>query len=57
MGCPKGPGPSMAGQTPAFYLSMKELSIFVDESRDFGEYEQQVHTIFFRLSSMTKTKI
>ena len=48
MGCPKGPGPSMAGQTPAFYLSMKELSIFVDESGDFGEYEK--HSPYYILS-------
>lgn len=42
MGWLKNPGPTyLAGRLPAFFLlrrSMKELSIFVDESGDFGEY-------------------
>ncbi len=30
----------MAGKTPAFFIeNMKELSIFIDESGDFGEYD------------------
>ena len=39
MGWSKDPGPSLAGQTLAFFISMKELSIFVDESGDFGAYD------------------
>ena len=39
MGRSKDPGPSLAGQTLAFFISMKELSIFVDESGDFGAYD------------------
>jgi len=42
MGWLKNPGPTyLAGRLPAIFLlrrSMKELSIFVDESGDFGEY-------------------
>lgn len=44
MGWPKGPGPSPAGKFPAIlqYLRgiypLKELSIFIDESGDFGRY-------------------
>ena len=44
MGWSKDPGPNyLAGRLPAvFYCRgiMKELSIFVDESGDFGEYEK-----------------
>ena len=39
LGWPNDPGPSLAGQTLAFFISMKELSIFVDEIGDFGEYD------------------
>ena len=42
----------MAGKTPAFFvqlsMSMKELSVFVDESGDFGQYEQ--HSPFYIIS-------
>ena len=44
MGWSKDPGPTyLAGRLPAvFYFRgiMKELSAFVDESGDFGEYEK-----------------
>ena len=44
MGWSKDPGPTyLAGRLPAvFYLRgiMRELSVFVDESGDFGEYEK-----------------
>ena len=44
MGWSKDPGPTyLAGRLPAvFYFRgiMKELSVFVDESGDFGEYEK-----------------
>ncbi len=39
MGWSKDPGPSQAGKTLAFFIIMKELSIFVDESGDFGTYD------------------
>jgi hypothetical protein len=39
----KDPGPSIGGEVPRHFfwslLRMKELSIFVDESGDFGEYD------------------
>ena len=44
MGWSKDPGPTyLAGRLPAvFYFRgiMKELSVFVDEYGDFGEYEK-----------------
>lgn len=39
MGWSKDPGPSLAGQTPAFFISMNELSVFVDENGDPGAYD------------------
>lgn len=47
MGWSKDPSPSTAGQTLAFFI-MKELSIFVDESGDFGEYDY--HSPYYILS-------
>ena len=47
MGYPYGSGPSAAGQTPAFF-SVRELSVFVDESGDFGQYE--LHSPYYILS-------
>ncbi len=43
MGWSKDPGPPSAGKTPAFCVGerMKELSVFVDESDDFGEYDRR----------------
>ena len=43
MGWSKDPGPPSAGKTPAFCVGerMKELSVFVDESGDFGEYDRR----------------
>ena len=42
-GWPVGPGPPWAGKFPAFFIylggTMKELSILIDESGDFGSYE------------------
>ena len=39
----KNPGPTTAGSYPAIFLlvceSLKELSVFIDESGDFGLYE------------------
>ena len=44
MGWSKDPGPTyLAGRLPAvlhYRDAMKELSIFVDESGDFGEYQK-----------------
>ena len=49
MGCSYEPGPPSAGMFPAIFIlrrqRMKELSIFVDESGDFGSYE--VHSPFY----------
>lgn len=52
-GWPKGPGPTKAGMFPAtFYVQecgrVRELSIFVDESGDFGDYEP--HSPFYLLT-------
>lgn len=46
LGWSKDPGPSSAGKFPAFFISqgdfnLKELSIFIDESGDFGEYDHR----------------
>ena len=48
MGWSKDPGPSAAGKFPAIFLPgiwrsscLKELSIFIDESGDFGEYDHR----------------
>ena len=43
MGWSKDPGPPLAGKTPAFSMgeNMSTLSIFVDESGDFGEYDHR----------------
>ena len=43
MGWSKDPGQPSAGKTPAFCVGerMKELSVFVDESGDFGEYDRR----------------
>ena len=38
MSCLKGLGSPFKGKTPFFIIFMKELSVFVDESGDFGEY-------------------
>ena len=44
LGWSKDPGPTyLAGRLPAVFCfrgSMRELSVFVDESGDFGEYEK-----------------
>ena len=48
MGWSKDPGPSLAGQTLAFFIYMKELSIFVDESGDFGAYDY--HSPYYIIS-------
>lgn len=48
MGWSKDPGPSSAGQTLAFFITMKELSVFVDESGDFGEYDH--HSPYYIIS-------
>ena len=44
------PGPSQAGKFPAFYIGvkMKELSIFIDESGDFGAYSK--HSPYYIIS-------
>lgn len=47
MGWSEDPGPSTAGQALAFFI-MKELSIFVNESGDFGEYDY--HSPYYILS-------
>ena len=44
LGWSKDPGPSSAGKFPAIFIlrgeiDLKELSIFIDESGDFGEYD------------------
>ncbi|MDR0221168.1 MAG: DUF3800 domain-containing protein [Lachnospiraceae bacterium] len=48
-GWPKGPGPTTAGSYPAIFLhqgcAMKELSVFIDESGDFGLYDY--HSRFY----------
>ena len=44
MGWSQDPGPSTAGKFPAFFTwenLMKELSVFIDESGDFGEYDRR----------------
>lgn len=46
MGWSKDPGPSTGGEVPRFFyafrrLALKELSIFIDESGDFGEYDHR----------------
>lgn len=52
MGWSEDPGPSQAGKFPAAsiyrYLRMKELSVFIDESGDFGEYE--IHSPYYIIS-------
>ena len=52
MGWSEDPGPSQAGKFPAAsiyrYKRMKELSIFIDESGDFGEYE--LHSPYYIIS-------
>jgi hypothetical protein len=52
-GWPKGPGPTNGrGSSPPFLLSgckrMRELSVFIDESGDFGAYEH--HSPFYLLT-------
>jgi len=52
-GWPQGPGPTNGGEVPRhFFMSgrdcVKELSIFIDESGDFGEYE--FHSPFYLLT-------
>ena len=47
MGWSEDPGPSTAGQALAFFI-MKELSVFVDESGDFGQYDY--HSPYYILS-------
>ena len=47
MGWSEDPGPSTAGQALAFFI-MKELSVFVNESGDFGQYDY--HSPYYILS-------
>ena len=50
-GWPKGSGPTKAGSYPAIFvfekeaIILKELSVFIDESGDFGQYK--IHSPFY----------
>ena len=48
MGWSKDPGPSIGEEVPRFFLRgkiLKELSVFIDESGDFGDYS--VHSPYY----------
>lgn len=48
MGWSEDLGPPVAGKTPAIFRFMRKLSIFVDESGDFGKYDY--HSPYYIIS-------